>query len=63
MTAMEMAVAHGYLSATQKGYAEQRERARRQGPVRRSRGDWARDLARDLGQSVVVGSSPDGPMH
>ena len=59
MTMTELAVAHGYLSATQKGYAEQRRRAHK-GEVTKPKG--LTDLARDMGGSVVRGPSPDGPM-
>jgi hypothetical protein len=51
---MELAVAHGYRSATEKGYAEQRRRAHggtgtsRVSPAAAQKG-WA-DLARDWGK-------------
>ena len=56
---MEHAVAHGYLSATQSGYAEQRARARR--GERKGLPDLARDMAK-LGGAVVHTSAPDSPM-
>jgi len=56
---METAVAHGYLSATQKGYADTR---RRHWSGEKPRG--LADLARDMGKlgGVVHGASSDGPM-
>jgi len=55
---MELAIAHGYLSATKEGYADQRARARR--GERRGLPDLARDMAK-LG-AVSTTASTDGPM-
>jgi len=56
---MELAVAHGYLSATQQGYAETRRRAW-SGEKPKGMVDMARDMAR-LSGATVHGASPDGP--
>ena len=61
---MEYAVAHGYLSATQRGYAEQRKRAHRGTKPSAKHGltDLARDFGATLRSSVHTGPSPDGPL-
>lgn len=60
---MEASMAHGYLSATVKGYAQKREQARRSHAPRRDE-DWAKKLSQSLGQYGMAksGPSPDGPM-
>jgi hypothetical protein len=60
MMAMEAAVAHGYLSATQNGYADKRRRVWA-GEKPRGLTDLARDMS-SLGGGVVRGPSSDGPM-
>ena len=57
----ELAVAHGYLSATQKGHADARRRAW-SGEKPRSLADLARDMGKLGGAGITRGPSPDGPM-
>jgi hypothetical protein len=58
----EVGVMHGYLSATRKGYAEQRRRHHAgERPSQHGLTALAEDM-RKLTGSVVSGGSTDGPM-
>lgn len=61
---MEASMAHGYLSATVKGYAQKREQSRRSHAPGRKDEDWAKRLSQSLGQYGMAKSGPssDGPM-